>query len=226
MPRVLIMSSPEHVSELSGTVVWRSDVERMFASDTDLDRIRHDRPDLVLIGGEDTAATLDLLRRIRGDERTRAVSVGVVRHTVTLEEEEQIRRAGANVVFGGRMVPYLWDKWLEELLNVPPRRALRVPVSIAVWAHTAPGTEPAASMSVNVSLKGILLETTEPLDVGTKLDVSFALPGGGPLLRAVGQVVREEPGLDGRPPRLGVEFLILREGARETIRSYVGTGGR
>ena len=114
---------------------------------------------------------------IRGDARTRGVSVGVVRRSVTLDEETQLRRAGANVVFGGQVVPYLWDAWIEELLHVPRRRDARVPVSIAVWSHTAPGSDPGRGTSLNISVKGMLLETAEPLDVGSKLDLTFTLPG-------------------------------------------------
>jgi hypothetical protein len=225
MPRVLIMASPELVSELSSTILWRADVERVFATGDDgLGRIEATRPDLVIVAGEDTAASLDLLGRIRGEPRTRGVSVGVVRKSVTLDEETQLRRAGANVIFGGQVVPYLWDAWIEELLHVPRRREARVPVSIAVWSHTAPGSDPGRGTSLNVSVKGMLLETTEPLDVGSKLDLTFTLPGGG-AVRAVGQVVREESAPDGSPPRLGVEFLILRDGARERIRSFVEAGG-
>jgi hypothetical protein len=44
-------------------------------------------------------------------------------------------------------------------------------------------------------------------------------------VRAVGQVVREDAISDGGPPRLGIEFLILRDGARDRIRTYVEAGG-
>jgi hypothetical protein len=224
MPRVLIMSVPDVVSELRATILWRSDVERVFAESGDLDRILAAHPDLV-IAGEDTAATLAVLGRIRADGRTRGVSVGVVRNNVTLDEETQIRRAGANVIFGGQVVPYLWDAWIEELLHVPRRRDARVPVSIAVWSHTAPGSDPARGTSLNISVKGMLLETIEPLDIGSKLDLSFTLPGAGGMVRAVGQVVREDAPDGGNTARLGVEFLILRDGARERIRAYVEAGG-
>jgi len=224
MPRVLIMAAPDVVSELTGTILWRADVDRVFAAaDGALERIHAARPDLVILAGEDMMGTIDTLARIRGDDRTRAVSVGVVRGSVSLDEETQLRRAGANVVFGGQVVPYLWDAWIEELLHVPRRRDARVPVSIAVWSHTAPGSEPARGLSVNISVKGMLLETGEPLDVGAKLDLTFTLPGGMPI-RGVGQVVREHPPVDGGPPRLGVEFLILRDGARDRIRAYVEAG--
>jgi len=228
MPRVLIMASPELVSELSRTILWRDDVDRVFAAgpERSLDGIHAAAADMVILADEGTPATLDLLREIRGDGRTRGVSIGVVRHSVTLEEEEQLRHAGANVIFGGEVVPYLWDAWIEELLNVPRRRDARVPVSIAVWSHTAPGSEPARGMSFNISIKGMLLETAEPLDIGAKLDLSFTLPGHTAPVRAVGQVVREDLPLDGGPPRLGVEFLILRDGAREKIRDFVDAGGK
>lgn len=220
------MASPELVSELSGTILWRGDVERIFApaASDPRERIQAVRPDLLIIADDDLGATTSVLRQIRADGRTRALSVGVVRPSVTLEDEEQLRRAGANVVFGGQVVPYLWDAWLEELLNVPRRRDARVPVSIAVWSHTAPGTEPSRGTSVNISVKGMLLETTEALDIGAKLDLTFVLPGGTGQVRAVGQVVREEAAVDSGPPRLGVEFLILRDGARDRIRSYVEAG--
>jgi hypothetical protein len=225
MPRVLIMSSPELVSELRGTILWRSDVERAFAEPGDIERILATHPDLVILAGDDTAATLAVLGRIRGDARMRSVSVGVVRGSVTLDDETQIRRAGANVLFGGQVVPYLWDAWIEELLHVPRRRDARVPVSIAVWSHTEPGTEPVRGTSLNISVKGMLLETVEPLDIGSKLDLSFTLPGTGGAVRAVGQVVRDNSADGGQPARLGVEFLILRDGARERIRAYVDGGG-
>jgi PilZ domain len=225
MPRVLIMASPELVSELSSTILWRSDVDRVFAAaDSSLDRIHAGQPDLVILAGEETAAVLALIGRIRGDGRTRGVSVGVVRHSVTLDEETQLRRAGANVVFGGQVVPYLWDAWIEELLHVPRRREARVPVSIAVWSHTAPGSDPGRGLSLNISVKGMLLETKEPLDIGSKLDLTFTLPGSAGPVRAVGQVVREDPASDSGPSRLGIEFLILRDGARDRIRSYVEAG--
>ena len=226
MPRVLIMASPELVSELSSTILWRSDVDRVFAAaDSSLDRIHAGQPDLVILAGEETATVLALIGRIRGDGRTRGVSVGVVRRSVTLDEETQLRRAGANVVFGGQVVPYLWDAWIEELLHVPRRREARVPVSIAVWSHTAPGSDPGRGLSLNISVKGMLLETKEALDIGSKLDLTFTLPGSAGPVRAVGQVVREDPAAsDGGPPRLGIEFLILRDGARDRIRSYVEAG--
>ena len=77
-------------------------------------------------------------------------------------------------------------------------------------------------MSVNLSLKGMLLETERPTEIGSRLDLRFRLPADTQDLRTVGQVVREE---SARPPRLGIAFLILRDSAREKIRAFVAAQG-
>ena len=71
---------------------------------------------------------------------------------------------------------------------------------------------------------GILLETGEGLDVGTKLDLRFSLPTDIHAVRAVGQVVREAPPL-GDHARSGVEFLILLGQARDRIAWFVERSG-
>src|SRR5260221_4470714 len=108
MPRVLIMASPELVSELSSTILWRSDVDRVFAApDSSLDRIHARQPDLVILAGEETSAVLALIGRIREDGRTRGVSAGVVRRSATPHAETQLCLPRADVVFCCQAVPLL-----------------------------------------------------------------------------------------------------------------------
>ncbi len=66
----------------------------------------------------------------------------------------------------------------------------------------------------------MLLETVEPVEVGTKLDLSFRLPHDPADLRVVAQVIRQEAGEEERV-RAGVEFVIVREAVRERIRAFV-----
>jgi hypothetical protein len=226
MKKVLIVASPGTVSELDRTILWRGDIERIFAADYAEGRrvLAEHEPALVILRDDDPQATLTFMHDLRGDDHTRQMSVVVMRKSATLSDEHALRKAGANVVFAGEVVPYLWDAWLEELLNVPRRREARVPVSLEVWSHLAHQEAAARGQSLNISVKGMLLETTEPLDIGAKLDLSFRLPDDQSDLRAVGQVVREERSEDGQS-RVGVEFLILRDTARDRIRSYVEGGG-
>jgi CheY-like chemotaxis protein len=225
MKKVLIVASPGMVSELDRTILWRGDIERVFAANCAEGRaaLKAHEPTLVILSDEDPRETLSFMRDLRNDDESRHTSLVVMRKSASLTDEHDLRKAGANVVFAGEVVPYLWDAWLEELLNVPRRREARVPVALEVWSHLAHQEAAARGQSLNISVKGMLLETTRPLDIGAKLDLSFRLPDDPADLRAVGQVVREERSEDGHA-RVGVEFLILRDTARDRIRNYVESG--
>jgi hypothetical protein len=228
MAKVLIVAGPDLTSVLERTVVWRSDVQRLFAPDLTraFELARDALPKLVILDGAPQDQVIDLLRRFRTDGITRKMSLAVLRQSATVGEVEALRRAGANVVFAGEALPYLWDAWLEELLEVPRRRVVRVPLRLDVWSRFDPTAEPLLGSIVDISIKGMLLETAEPIEVGTKLDLSFRLPGDPTDLRVVAQVIRQEAGEDGRA-RGGVEFVIVREAVRERIRAFVeGEPGR
>jgi PilZ domain len=228
MAKVLIVAGPDLTSVLERTVVWRSDVQRLFAPD--LDRAFQTAcdalPKLVILGGAPRDHVIDLLRRFRTDGITRKMSLAVMRQSATVAEVEALRRAGANVVFTGEVLPYLWDAWLEDLLEVPRRRVVRVPLRLDVWSRFDAAAEPLLGTIVDIGAKGMLLEAAEPIEVGTKLDLSFRLPGDPTDLRVVAQVIRQESGEDGQS-RAGVEFVIVREVVRERIRAFVeGEPGR
>jgi len=222
MPKVLIAAGPELTTVLERTIVWRSDVERVFAPGIEgaFDTARQVLPKLVILDGGAQEQALETLRRFRGDGVTRKMSLAVLRQTATVPEVEALRRAGANVVFAGEALPYLWDAWLEELLEVPRRRVARVPLKLDVWSRFDPSDAPLLGTIVDISVKGMLLETVRPIEVGTKLDLSFRLPAEPTDLRVVAQVIRQETGEEGRA-RMGVEFLIVRETVRGRIRAFV-----
>jgi hypothetical protein len=222
MTKVLIVAGPDLTSKLERTVVWRSDVERVFAPDlASAFPVACDaQPKLVILDGAPQEEVVDILRRFRADGLTRRMSLAVLRQSASVPEVEALRRAGANIVFAGDALPYLWDAWLDELLEVPRRRVVRVPLRLDVWSRFDPTAEPLLGSIVDISIKGILLETAEPVEVGTKLDLAFRLPGDTTDLRIVAQVIRQEPGEQGRA-RSGVEFLIVREAVRDRIRAFV-----
>ena len=222
MPRVLIVAADDLTPELGRTVLWRSDIERVFAPSLarafELTASRP--PDLLLLDGGDREATLAFVQRLRDMAGTRRASVAVLTRSVSAAEDEELRRAGANLVLGGHVDPNLWDARLEELLAVPRRREARIKVRFEVWSRFEPDSVPIEALALNISLRGMLLQTPEPVDIGTQLDLAFALPGAEEELRAVGQVVREGQPIEGRPCS-GLEFLILRGDARANIRAFV-----
>jgi CheY-like chemotaxis protein len=226
MPRVLIAAPSDLVAELDRSILKRSGVERVLALHPEqaFEAIRTSRPDLVILGetaGNDTCA---LLRRIRSDPATRAASLAVIsRVPPSQAEEAELRRAGANVILTAEMVPDMSEESIDQLLDVPLRREARMPVRFVVWSHVGPDNPPLEGRSINVSVRGLLLQTPEPVDIGSKLELTFTLPGDDVEIRAVGKAVREHPWGE---KQIGVEFLILRDAARDRIRAYVNAPPR
>ena len=162
------------------------------------------------------------MRRLREDPHTRPTAIAVLSHSV--EDEERLRAAGANVVLPGQVDPTLWDSRLQELLSVPPRLQARIPVRLNAWVTGfVSGTDAIEGTTVNLSVRGALLETTDPLEVGSKLDMTFRLPGSDAEVKVVGQVAREAGSSRGRPLS-AVKFLVLRDDARQRIRDFVDAG--
>jgi CheY-like chemotaxis protein len=224
MPRVLIAAPLALVAELDRAILKKSGVERVLALHPEhaFEAIRNSRPDLVILGETDGKDTCALVRQIRTDTATRNVTLAVIsRVPPSQAEEAELRRAGANVVLSGNMVPDMSEESIDHLLDVPVRREAGMPVRFVVWSHVGPDNAPLEGLGINVSIRGLLLHTPEPVDVGSKLELTFRLPDDEMEIRAVGKAVREHPWRDGK--QIGVEFLILRDAARDRIRAYVAT---
>ena len=226
MARVLIAAPPDLIAELDRSILRRSGVERVLALHPDhaFEAVRTSRPDMVILGETEGADTCALLRRLRSDALTRAIALAVIsRKPPSQNEEAELRRAGANVVLTGEMVPEMSDESIDQLLDVPLRREMKVPVRFVVWSHVGPDGPALEGHSLNVSVRGLLLQTPEPVEIGSKLELSFRLPGDVEDVLAVGKVVREHPWGGGL--QVGVEFLILRGTGRDRIRSWVAAVG-
>jgi two-component system NtrC family sensor kinase len=224
VPAVLIVATSDLTPELGRTVLWRSGVERAFAVDpqTGFEAARALAPKLVVLDAATVEEAVSFVRRLRQDPDTRPTAIAVLSHSI--DDEEPLRQAGANVVLSGQVDPALWDRRLEELLTVPPRLEARIPVRMKAWSTGfVPGKELIEGATVNLSVRGALLETTDHLEVGTKLDIGFKLPGSGAEVKVVGQVAREAASGEGGP-RSAVKFLVLRDDARQRIRAFVEAG--
>ena len=95
-----------------------------------------------------------------------------------------------NVVIPVPIDPFLWDRRLEELLSVPARRGHRIPVRLRDWSRFVSDADEDDGVVVNIGARGVLLETARQLELGTKVGLSFSLPGDPAPVAVVGQVVR------------------------------------
>ena len=226
MPIVLIVSSTDLTPELGETMLWRSGIERVFVAheDSAVSTAQRVRPDLVVVDGTDTHRAAELLRELRSEPAIGDASLAVVSRavSVSLADEEALRRAGANLVLVGPVDPSLWDWRLTALLSVPRRKHPRIPVCFGVWSDKVPARAPLEGEALNLSLRGLLLEADRSPDVGTQLDLWCRLPGQHEPLQAVGRVVWEARA-DGGRRRSGVEFVSLLGEARSRLRNFLGS---
>lgn len=218
VPRVLIVSPADLTPVLGRTVLWRHGIERVFAQDAaaGIDTARRLVPNLVVVdAGLEQAG--DLLRTLRAEGATRRISLAAI---AAADAEGDLRRSGANLVLPAPVDPVAWDQRLEELLDVPPRREARLHASFDVWCRSDPSREAQEAVVLNMSVRGMLVETSETLPVGSTVDLRLSLPGDAEPVTLIGLVVRTTAVEAGRC-RSGVQFLILRDPVRERIRSYI-----
>ena len=220
--RILIVGPRDLASELGRTILWRGEIERVHAPDVDAgyEAARTVQPSLLIVDAGGHEEALAFVRRMRLDPVVRSTGIAVFLPAPTIREEESLRLAGANIVLSGEVDPVLWDRRLEEILNVPYRRDARIPVRFKVWSRLEAAPDPVEAVALNISVHGMLMETLLTLEVGMKLDLRFELPDQAGEIGVVGEVVRRAGTVEGRP-RSGVRFLVRRQDARERIQAFV-----
>jgi len=78
-------------------------------------------------------------------------------------------------------------------------------------------------VATDISQNGIFLNISPPPTIGSRIYLSFILPGYSklPPLKIIGKVVRIVNKGEGQLPGVGVEFDIIYAESRETIRSFI-----
>ena len=220
MSKVLIFAPEDLQQKLRRTILWRPEIERLFAHDHQavMASVRDRRPSLLIVDGR-PPSVLDLIRDIRSQLETRDVSIAALLDDPPGGAELTLREAGANVVLSERLNEPLWDDAIQELVNVPPRRPVTLPVSVAVGARPGPREGRYEVLAKNISVRGLLVETPRPLPSGTVVNLFFSLPASETPLHLVGRVVWERPG--NGTTRQGIEFLGFHGDALGRIASFV-----
>jgi diguanylate cyclase (GGDEF)-like protein/PAS domain S-box-containing protein len=220
--RVLIVSRDDLASELGRTVLWRPDVERIVVRDPAeaVPTAARTTPNLVVLDSQDLDGTLALVRLLRADARTRPSALVVLGRSLGSAIEDRILTAGANAVVPVPVDEFVWDRRLEELLSVPPRRAQRIAVRLRDWSRFVSEADELEGAVVNIGARGALLESPSPLELGTKVGLTFTLPDDPAELHVVAQVVRQAETGAGLF-RSGLEFLVYRGKAQERIAAFV-----
>jgi hypothetical protein len=213
--QAVIVSHNDLETPLRGTMLGRRNVRCVQARD--LDAVKRatlaDKVDIVLVDAALPGAPA-LVTALREEPLTRGLSIaglGSPEYGLALVE---LLEAGVNAVLP--LPPDSeWDDRLMRLVHVPARKVSRFPVSFAVGAGRGPG-EPFTGKALNLSVHGMLLETSFPLAVGDDLRFTFDLPDGRGAVRGTGDVVRLEP-----PGCVGVELTSVEDDGRVRIKRFV-----
>lgn len=215
MAEILICAPDPLTDELHRTVIWREGNQRHLATSFQeaFTMAVAVRPAVILID-RDLPRAGRLIENLRSDESTRAVSIVVAARGEMVDTELHLLEAGANAVMrlpAGEE----WDERLSRLMRVPPRRAARVPVRIQFEGKTA-RIETVWGSVLNLSVTGMLIEATGPLEIGSDLDFKFQLPGSSEPIRGVGQIVRIA-----ESDCYGVRFYGLEGGGAERVKAFI-----
>jgi CheY-like chemotaxis protein len=213
--RAALLSPRDLASELGGTVLFRSNVERLPANGPEAVRQLADegRLDVVVVDSALPGAGA-LVVALRQDPITRAVAIVALGRAEFGFEHLALLEAGANAILP--LPPGQdWDDRLMRLIHVPVRKTTRFPVNLSLSGGLGDGIRFAARV-VNLSVHGLLLECRQPLRVGEDLRLAFEMPRGHGAVEARGTVVRQA-----LADRFGIELTQVEGDGRVRIKRYV-----
>lgn len=126
-------------------------------------------------------------------------------------------RCGADAHLQTPIDPDMLIQRLSSILRVPTKRATRVLVKSKI--NGSIHSEPFFSISHNISISGMMLETEQSLAMGDIISCSFYLPESERLLASckVMRVIQPK----GNNHQYGVEFLQLDEENRSLIENFI-----
>lgn len=215
MIRAALLAPADLEPELGGTVLFRSNVERLKASGPEQVRQLADagRLDVVVIDAALKGAS-SLVAALRQDPITRPIAIVALGRSEFGFEHLELLEAGANAILP--LPPGQdWDDRLMRLIHVPVRKTIRFPVNLSMQGGLRDGAAFAARV-LNLSVHGLLLECRQQLRVGEDLRLSFEMPRGHGQVQAAGTVVRQA-----LADRFGVELTHVEGDGRVRIKRYV-----
>jgi hypothetical protein len=180
------------------------------------------RVELIILGLKPTTISLEhTIRAIRSQSSaSRKASLMVLAEPGTEDNARQLIGRGVNRVMLTVDPPKLVALQIAELLEIAPRAMLRL--STRMLVEVEDGFEEALGAVVNISAKGLLLETDADLEPGQHVIISIDI---GPQLEPVAakaEIVRkadpEREGIDG----IGAQFVSFAGDSQKRLDTILG----
>lgn len=217
MTAVLLCTHADVKDDLSGTLLWRDDIERrvVIKMEEALMLAVAAKPKLVVID-RDLPWAARAVTALREDPSTRGLSVVVMARGDFDATEVELLECGANAVLrlpaGAE-----WNDRLQRLMEVPVRKEARFPVAFGVeTSSSGAGGGKSDAQALNLSASGMLIETATPLAMQEEVELQFRLPPAPNAVRVSGNVVRMAS-----PSQYGIEFRRLGPDEARRIQKYL-----
>ena len=148
-------------------------------------------PHIVLLDYEMPGMNGDeVCQRIKQDPATSHIPVLIVTSHRSREIADRCLRAGCTDVITKPVAGRELLSRVVKLLEIPYRVHMRTRVSIEVALGVGADTHAILGYSENISEGGILVETLEPIEPGSKTRLSFNMPSTKARLSTMAEVIR------------------------------------
>jgi len=187
---------------------------------TAISRLQQDRPDLVVLSDRLPDMTgIEACRRIRSLGPDRPVPVIVLLDGVSGAVIREYEKIGCDDYVLRPADPGALLERISRLLRVAYRRGPRL---LVIMETICSDTQNLIFGNIlNLSESGVFVETNDPVEPGTTLDLELILPGSRDLLLIKGKVARQHKLAGKVRYGLGVQFRELDPGSRSAIQSYI-----
>ena len=223
MKKVLLVDDVKLFLELEKTLLANRTNLQLFTATSGQEAIeihKREKIDLILcdlyMPGMNGSEVCKIIRK---DDNLKKVSIIIV--TTSAKDRDMCLEAGANAVVLKPIDPSELLEKVGKYINIPMRRDIRILARIGVEGLRGMVAESFISNTVNISVNGVLIETSHTLTIGDAVSCSLSIPGNSTLITVTGEVVRKGEGRQSGISYYGIKFLDVREEDKRAIASYI-----
>ena len=218
---VLIADDLKFFLEIEKSYLQRGGFEVLTATSGEeaVDIAQKRQPNLVLLDLEmpkmDGVAACVAMRKVAALQATPII---IMSATGTPQNRERCLKAGCTEFVAKPEKPDELLGIVARILSIKKREAKRITVVFNVTGTHA--SRQVIGQAKDLGEKGLLLETSTAISVGSVLELEFYLPGTRSQVKVKAKVVRAGKTSEGAP-QAGVEFIDLSQADQESILDYV-----
>ncbi|MFA5073323.1 MAG: response regulator [Nitrospirota bacterium] len=164
---------------------------------------------------------LELMKKIKNDARTAGVPCLVLTRHGDLFQEARYFEAGATNCLSHPVPADLLYRAVQAVLELRPRMNIRIRTRQIVILKNAALTVQSDMYTLELSEQGMFLRISEPMDVGTLVQLELNLEG--ELLPVEAKVLYRHETAHGpyQEPGMGLEFIQIAPDDRNKIRTFI-----